>query len=232
MPRKTVYLVTGAGRGIGLGLVTALAARADTVVFAGARNPETQALKALAAAHPNLHPVKLTAGDQADNEAAIAEIQKIAGQLDVIIACAGIARQGFLASTPISEFREHYEVNTIGPVMLFQIAKDLLLASPRPEGPIFALISSISGSIAMYHPIEHPSLIAMAIHPGWVQTDMGNPGAAQAGLEKAPVTVGESVEGILSRVDGATKEKSSAKFWNFKASSGKPLDIATEEIPW
>ncbi|KAJ6464094.1 hypothetical protein C8R45DRAFT_1220168 [Mycena sanguinolenta] len=34
---------------------------------------------------PNVHPVELTAGDKADNKAAIAEIQKTAGQLDIVI---------------------------------------------------------------------------------------------------------------------------------------------------
>ncbi|KAJ7133319.1 hypothetical protein C8R44DRAFT_730497 [Mycena epipterygia] len=86
MSPKIVYLISGANRGLGYGLAATLAARPDAIVFGGARDPAAQALKDLAAKHPNFHPVKLTSGDKADNEAAIAEIQKIAGQLDVIIA--------------------------------------------------------------------------------------------------------------------------------------------------
>jgi norsolorinic acid ketoreductase len=36
-----------------------------------------------------VHPIKLNSGDEADNAAAVAEIQKTAGQLDVVIANAG-----------------------------------------------------------------------------------------------------------------------------------------------
>ncbi|KAJ7737493.1 hypothetical protein B0H16DRAFT_1730272 [Mycena metata] len=118
---KTVYLISGSNRGIGYGLATLIAAHLDTIVFAGARDPAAQSLKDLAAKHPNVHPVKLTSGDQADNEAAIIEIQKTAGRLDVIIANAGIANtMGSVASTPPSAFREHWEVNTLGRAPVFR----------------------------------------------------------------------------------------------------------------
>lgn len=81
--------VTGANRGIGFGLTAVLAARPNTIVFAGTRDPAAQSLKDLAAKYPNVHAVKLTSGDKTDNEAAVAEIQKTTGQLDVIIANAG-----------------------------------------------------------------------------------------------------------------------------------------------
>jgi len=250
---KIVYLISGANRGIGHNLATVLAARPNTIVFAGARNPAAQSLKDLAAKHPNVHAVKLTSGDKADNEAAIAEIQKTAGQLDVIIANAGIANYyGPLATTPLSEFRDHWEVNTLGPVVLFQAAHTLLLASPT-GAPIFAIISSAVGSIGAFFPIgaaaygsskaavnylvkvldsEHKPLVALAIHPGWVATEMGNTGATANGMPQAPVSVDDSVKGILSRVDGATKEKSSGRFWNFKATEGNSWDINSDEVTW
>ncbi|KAJ6555181.1 hypothetical protein DFH09DRAFT_1085128 [Mycena vulgaris] len=254
MSNKTVYLISGANRGIGYALAATLAARPDTVVFAGARNPAAQSLKDLAAKHPNVHPVKLTSTDQADNEAAIAEIQKIAGQLDVIIANAGIANHyGTLATTPISEFKDHWEVNTLGTVVLFQAAHTLLLASPT-KAPIFALISTGAASMGGYTNFqasaygsskaaanflvkamdaENPALIALAIHPGWVATDMGNEGANANGMPQAPVSIEDSVSGILSRIDGATREKNGGRFWNFKATNGGMFwDIETEEVPW
>ncbi|KAJ7776755.1 hypothetical protein DFH07DRAFT_797614 [Mycena maculata] len=253
MSTKTVYLISGANRGIGYGLATTLAARPNVIVFAGARDPAAQSLKDLSAKHPNVHPVKLTAGDEADNEAAIAEVQKIAGQLDVIIANAAISKYyGTVATTPLSEFREHWEVNTLGTIVLFQAAHGLLLASPSGV-PTFALISTGAASIERYIHLqagaygaskaaanflvkvldkEHPALIALAINPGWVATDMGNRGAVANGLPRAPVSVEDSVAGILSRIDGATKEKSSGRFWNFKATSGNAWDVETEEVPW
>jgi norsolorinic acid ketoreductase len=81
--------VTGSNRGIGYTLAATIAARPNTIVFAGARNPAAQSLKDLAAKHSNVHPIKLTSGDESDNAAAVAEIQKIAGRIDVVIANAG-----------------------------------------------------------------------------------------------------------------------------------------------
>jgi norsolorinic acid ketoreductase len=251
---KTVYLISGANRGIGYGLAALIAARPNTIVFAGARDPTAQSLKDLAAKHSNVHPVKLTSGDQADNEAAIAEIQKTAGRLDVLIANAGIAKYiGTLATTPLSEFRDHWEVNTLGIVVLFQAAHALLLASPT-GAPIFAYISSGAASMTRYFDTqiaaygsskaaanffvkvldaEHPSLIAIAINPGWVATEMGNLSAVANGMPAAPVTVEDSAKGVISKIDSATKEKSSGRFWNFYAHmSGRPWDIETEEVPW
>ncbi|KAJ7166352.1 aflatoxin biosynthesis ketoreductase-like protein nor-1 [Mycena crocata] len=254
MSKKTVYLITGANRGIGYALASAVATRPNVIVFAGARDPAAQSLKDLAAKYSNVHPVKVTSGDQADNEAAIAEITKTAGQLDVIIANAGIAKyHGPLATTPLSEFRDHWEVNTLGTVVLFQAAHKLLLASPTGK-PTFAYISSGAGSISSYFSAgnvpygsskaaanflvkaldaEHPSLIAFAISPGWVATDMGNAGAAANGMAAAPHSLEDSVEGIMSRIDGATVDKTSGRFWNFKATKGgMPWDLDADEIPW
>lgn len=60
-------------------------------MFAGARDPsKAVALQELAAKNPNVvHIVKLTSGEVEDNKAAAAEIERIAGRLDVVIANAG-----------------------------------------------------------------------------------------------------------------------------------------------
>ncbi|KAK7014258.1 NAD(P)-binding protein [Favolaschia claudopus] len=255
MSSKLVYLISGANRGIGYGLASILAARPNTIVFAGARDPDAQSLSELKDKHPNVYPVKLTSGDQSDNEAAVALIQEIAGQLDVVIANAGIANyNGPVVDTPAEKFREHFDVNTLGPVVLFQAAHKLLLASPT-GAPIFAVISSLIGSMGRFFyiaatpygmskaavnflvktlDVEHPTLVTMAIEPGWTVTDMGNRGASLSGrFEEAPVKLEDSLKGILSRIDGATKEKSSGKFWNFRVTqSDNPWDVDTEEIPW
>ncbi|KAJ7101460.1 hypothetical protein B0H15DRAFT_769558 [Mycena belliarum] len=245
--------VSGANRGLGFGLAASLAARPNTIVFAGARDPAAKSLKDLAAKYPNVHPVKLTAGDKADNEAAIAEIKKTAGRLDVLIPNAGIMKHfGTLATTPVSEMQDHWEVNTLGLVVLFQAAHELLLASPT-GAPIIAYISTAMGSMGNFFnggatpyssskaaanflvkvlDAEHPSLIAMAIHPGWVQTAMGNEGATNLGLPQAPVAVDTAIAGILLRIDGATKEKSSGRFFNLVSHDGNPWDNPADEIVW
>jgi len=250
MSGKIVYLISGANRGIGHGLAALLAARPNTIIFAGARDPAAQSLKDLSAKYPNVHPIKLTSGDQANNEAVASKIQSTAGQLDVVIANAGIANHyGPVATTPASQFRDHWEVNTLGPVVLFQAVHTLLLASPS-GAPIFAVISTGLASMTKYIHLsagaygsskaainflvkvldtEHPSLISLAINPGWVATELGNAAASTKGMPQAPVSLDDSLAGILARIDGATKEKSSGRFLTFRSATGNPSDV---EIPW
>jgi NAD(P)-dependent dehydrogenase (short-subunit alcohol dehydrogenase family) len=115
----------------GFGLVKALAEREDAVVFAGTRNPAAATeLAALAQAKPNLHVVQLTSADEADNAAAVAEIERTAGALHVVISNAGRClcvahRRASLTAerhigignsmewpleTPAAALREHLEV--------------------------------------------------------------------------------------------------------------------------
>ncbi|KAJ7349169.1 hypothetical protein DFH08DRAFT_1079532 [Mycena albidolilacea] len=253
MSNKTVYLVSGANRGIGYALAATLAARPNTIVFAGARDPAAQSLKDLVVKHSNVHPIKLNSGNVADNAAAAAEIEKIAGHLDVVIANAGIAKHvGSLATTPLSEFRDHWEVNSLGLVVLFQAVQKLLFASPT-GAPKLAYISSGAGSIGSFVnltaaaygaskatanylvkalDVENPSLITLAISPGWVATEMGNGGAVANGMPQAPVSVEDSIAGTLSRIDAVTKE-TSGRFWNYRIETeGNFWSIASDEVPW
>ncbi|KDQ18728.1 hypothetical protein BOTBODRAFT_29104 [Botryobasidium botryosum FD-172 SS1] len=243
MVAPTVYLVSGANRGIGLGLVTALASRDNVVVFAGARNPPAaKDLHALAEKYPGrLYIVKLTSSDKPENEAAIAEIKAIAGKLDVVIANAGISQfYGTALATPIEEMRIHYEVNVIGTLVLFQAAWPLLKMSASPT---FIPISSGAGSItegagtgmgvtaygvskaglnylARKLHFEHPELICFPMSPGAVTTDLAANAARSDDIIKAipAMTVEESTTGILKVLGGATREKDGGKFLHYNGS--------------
>jgi norsolorinic acid ketoreductase len=135
---------------------------------------------------------------------------------------------GALNTTPVSEFRDHWEVNTLGLVVLFHAVQKLLLALPT-GAPKFAYISSGVGSIGGFLnrgltaygsskaaanylvkalDVENPSLLTLSISPGWVATDMDNGAAVAQGHAQAPVTVEDSVPGVLSRIDAVTKETS------------------------
>jgi NAD(P)-dependent dehydrogenase (short-subunit alcohol dehydrogenase family) len=88
-PRHACFYLTR--RDAGFGLVQALADRKDTIVFAGARNPSAATgLLELEKAKSNVHVVKLTSSDEADNAAAVAHIKSVAGALHVVIANAAI----------------------------------------------------------------------------------------------------------------------------------------------
>jgi NAD(P)-dependent dehydrogenase (short-subunit alcohol dehydrogenase family) len=194
----TVYLITGANRGLGMsfrthinmkhqsrvvadsmydrtgfGFVQAILERPDVVVFAGARDPSrADKLKALAAEHPNkIHVVKITSADETDNKAAVEEIKRIVGRLDIVISNAGkqpptiqtggihlfgISHTFFLAfsdmsgpviATPTKMMTDAFAVNALGTLVLFQATYPLLKASTST--PKFIPISSALGSITM-----------------------------------------------------------------------------------
>jgi len=62
---------------------------------------------------------------------------------------------------------------------------------------------------------ENEWLVAFVLSPGWVRTEMGNKGAEANGMERAPVTVDDSVKGMLVKIDNATREKTSGTFQSF-----------------
>jgi NAD(P)-dependent dehydrogenase (short-subunit alcohol dehydrogenase family) len=99
----------------GLALVKALASRNDTIVYAGARNPNAaDQLNALAQQHPGrVHVVKLTSANVADNRTAVDFIRQTSGRLDVVIANAATGALEYDAlDVPLDVMRETYEVST------------------------------------------------------------------------------------------------------------------------
>ncbi|KAI5476212.1 short-chain dehydrogenase/reductase SDR family protein [Pseudohyphozyma bogoriensis] len=144
----TVYLVSGANRGLGFALVESLASRPNTVIFAGARDPsKATALEELSKAHPGVfHIVKLESTSRSDAEKAAAAIIEAYGKVDVVIANAGISNNNDpVATISLDVVREHYEVNALGPLILFQ-ATHALLSKSDTGAPKFVLISSVAGS--------------------------------------------------------------------------------------
>ncbi|KZT54361.1 NAD(P)-binding protein [Calocera cornea HHB12733] len=233
-----VYLISGAGRGIGLALVAQLSSCENAIVFAGARNPAAaEALQLLENQHPGkVYLVKLTSADESDNEAAVAKIKETAGRLDVVIANAGHSDNYVpAAEVPIEGMRKHFEVNALGPLVLFQSTWPLLKAST--DHPKFFTITSELGGIP-YGPsipwpaiaygvskaaanwitaklyFENPRLIAFPIHPGVVNTDMAIAAAKIEPLFAAvpKITPEESAKGIVKVVEAATRREDGPKF--------------------
>ncbi|THZ81901.1 NAD(P)-binding protein [Aureobasidium pullulans] len=225
----TTVLVTGANKGLGRGFVQKYLSRPDTVVVAAVRNPESEESKALL----NLNKA------QGSKLILHQEVKKQGvSHLDIVIANAGIFKSAaFLEVSKMksSDLLEHVDINVNGPVRLFQATLPLLHASRQPK---FIAISSGVGTIggAEYIPwavtsygaskaalnfllrrihIENKDLIAIAFHPGAVQTDEGNKAAQFFGFEAAFTSVEDSVDGIVAKVDAATREDTSGRFLAF-----------------
>lgn len=89
-----------------------------------------------------------------------------------------------------------------------------------PYGTSKATVNYLTKKIHQEH--EKDGLIAFPLHPGLVQTDLGNPFAKSIELDQAPVAIEDSIKGQLKVIDEATREKTSRRFWDFEG----------KELPW
>ncbi|XP_066860607.1 C-signal-like isoform X2 [Anser cygnoides] len=202
--RVRSVLVTGANRGIGLGFVRHLLGLPNPPewVFAACRDPKgqrAQELQNLASKHPNLVIIPLEVTEPASIKAAAASVgEHLKGSgLNLLINNAGMVVYKTLDAETQEDMSQVYATNTIGPLLLSQAALNMLTKCQ---------------SLGYQ---EHGILCA-ALHPGWVQTDMGN----TAG-ETPPVTVDESVGGML-KVISSFSEKDTGTF----------LDWEGKVVPW
>ncbi|XP_059680955.1 C-signal [Gavia stellata] len=250
-------LVTGANRGIGLGIVRQFLGLPNPPkwVFAACRDPKgqrAQELQNLASKHPNLVIIPLEVTDPASIKAASARVGEHLGGagLNLLINNAGTAKAKSLDNETLENMSQTYTTNTTGPLLLSQAFLPLLKKAAQ-ESPGSALscskaaiinVSSAAGSIEEVYLWDYGQVISyrcskaalnmltkcqslgyrehgilcVALHPGWVQTDMGS-----SGSQKPPVTVDESVRGMLE-VFSSLSEKETGTF----------LDWEGKVVPW
>ncbi|KAF8196073.1 NAD(P)-binding protein [Pholiota molesta] len=240
-----IYLIAGATKGIGLALVDTVASKdPSAIIYAGARDPSAASasqLGALAAKYPGrIEIVKYLAGDKETNEALAKQIGAKYGRIDTVIANAGIANyMGKLHETPIDKFTDHFSVNVLGPIVLFQALRALLQASALPR---FVPISSSYGSLGDLAPgildlgpygttkaalnwatrkihFENEWLVAFPQCPGPVDTDLSHGVVSfdESGqlaqmfdqIKRSPEAAAGLLVGIITT---ATREKDGGEF--------------------
>lgn len=224
---KPHLFITGANRGIGLEMVKQFA-QSNWQISACCRNPETATeLSALAQANAD---IKLYALDVTDYQA----VANLASQLkdtsfDLLINNAGIygPKGSSLDNLDLEAWRQVFETNTIAPLKLIQAFTPHVAAS---QGKRIAVLSSKMGSIsdnqsgsayiyrssktALNQVIKSLSIDlspqgiqVIALHPGWVRTEMGGPN----GL----IDTTESVTGLKNVM---TSEIKTGHFYNYDGS--------------
>lgn len=227
--------ITGANRGIGLGLVRQCLQRGDRV-FAGCRNPEQATeLNRLRGQHGDqLTVLPLDVTDQSAIETAATTVKELVDGLDLLVNNAGVGG----GEDPFGQLAEAglidtFRVNAAAPILLAQAMLPLLKKGQRP---VIASVTSRMGSIAdngsggyyayraskaalnMLHKslavdLDKQGIITVVLHPGWVRTDMGGQGGR--------LSIDESVAGLLKVVDGLTQ-----------TDSGRFFDWRGKEVPW
>lgn len=225
-------LVSGANRGIGLELVRQYL-QDGWQVFATCRQPEkARDLNALAETGDlTVQPLDVADARQIDN------LRAVIGKtpIDVMINNAGVYGQknGGFGKTDASVWEETFRINVIAVMKMMEAFADAVAAG---NSKIIANMSSKMGSMAdnnsggsyVYRSskaalnaitvsaardLQGRGITVVALHPGWVRTDMGGPNAL--------IDVQESVTGLRHVIDGLEPSKS-ASF----------LDYKGEIVPW
>jgi len=210
-------LVTGANRGLGLEFVRQLLARGDRVLATCREPGRAQALNRLVAGHPGrLHVLPLDVAMPKTHAELLRELPLVSGgasaPIDLLINNAGVLHPGERFGTISPEnLDDSLRTNASGPFLLTQA-----LAPQLADGATVANLSSRLGSIASTAAFGTPSyaiskaalnmatvllaralagrgITVLALHPGWVRTDMGG-----AGAELEP---GDAVSALLAVID-------------------------------
>jgi NAD(P)-dependent dehydrogenase (short-subunit alcohol dehydrogenase family) len=213
-------LITGANRGLGLELARLCAARGDQV-FAGCRFPERDtALQDLSEDYPGqISILPVDVADAASVNQSARQVSREIDVLDMLINNAAMNAEGeTLRTFDAEKATEQWRVNAVGSMLVAQKFLDLL---KKGKSPKIINVSSEAGSIStmdhfrgyyyfgskaalniftrsMAWDPDTAGIITIALHPGWVRTDMGG--------SNADLSVTESAEGILKVIARLTSE--------------------------
>lgn len=212
----TNVVITGANRGLGLALARLYVAQGATVI-GGCRNPS--AADQLRDAGAEVHQLDAGSGESVASFAAEIGDRPV----DLLFNNAGIdaravgAEEGARSALELSEaqFRSVMDVNVMGPFLLVKA----LAANLGAAGGTVVNVSSQVGSIEVAHRIGSDAsyttskaalnmlslkqsqalrpagVTVIALHPGWVRSDMGGP---RATLE--PADAAASIVGVVAHL--------------------------------
>ena len=138
---KKVWLVTGAGRGMGVDIAQA-ALEAGHAVVATGRNPER--VSAALGAHDELLTVALDVTDPASAQAAVDAALDRFGRIDVLVNNAGNFYAGFFEEITPEDFRAQVETNLFGPL---NVTRAVLPVMRAQRSGLVVTMSSTAGLI-------------------------------------------------------------------------------------
>lgn len=224
---KPTVLITGANRGLGLEFAKQYSADGWNVIGTARKPDRADQLQAL--------PVRVLQLDVTSQKSVNALVNELNGQpVDLLINNAGIfPRVGRISEINDDDFDRTLAVNLMGPVRVTRallphlsksdkktvvnITSQLASIAKNSSGNFYgyreskAALNMFSKTLAIE--LAGDGFTVLALHPGWVQTDMGGPNAT--------LKPEESVSGMRSVIAGLTPEDSGS----YRAYNG-------DDVPW
>ncbi len=142
MTDKKIWLVTGAGRGMGTDIARAALDAGHAVVATG-RNPDR--VTAALGAHEDLLTVALDVTDPASVAAAVDTAVQRFGRIDVLINNAGNFYAGFFEEITPEDFRAQIETNLFGPLNVTRAVLPVMRAQRSGLVVTFSSSAGITG---------------------------------------------------------------------------------------
>ena len=222
-------LITGANRGIGLAMVGSFAID-GWKVHACCRHPERA--KELRSMEGNITIHKLDVADELKVASLAREL--IDEPVDLLINNAGYyGEKTPFGETDYEDWMHHFKVNTMGPM---RMAEAFVRHVGASEKKLIVNISSKVGSVgentsgnsypyrsskcalnmvtkSLSIDLAEQDITVLALHPGWVQTEMGGPDAL--------ISTAKSVSGLRKVIAKAGKEQ-----------TGQFINYDGTQIPW
>jgi NAD(P)-dependent dehydrogenase (short-subunit alcohol dehydrogenase family) len=207
---EQVALVTGANRGIGLGVTRKLARLGYTVVL-GSRDLASgeEAARQVAEDGLRIFPKRLDVTDQKSIDELKSWVEERFGHLDALVNNAAILYDSWqrAANADLNTVREAFETNTLGAWRMCQAFIPLLRTSRHGR---IVNVSSESGSLAemggetpaysvskaalnaltrmLADELRSSGILVNSVCPGWVATEMGGPQAPRS-IEEGAASV-------------------------------------------
>lgn len=228
-------LITGANRGIGLEFARQYAADGWQVVACCRQPQQAEALNRLADQYKDRFSIhRLDVRELAETDQLSHKLQDL--PIDILINNAGVyphAQNGEFDRISYDDWMEAFRVNTFAPLKMVEALVEQIACS---QLKIVATITSKMGSIvdnqrggsyiyrsskaavnmvvkSLAIDLQPRGIIAVLLHPGWVQTDMGGRGAL--------ISTKQSVTGMKSILGRVTH-----------SDTGKFIAYDGQHIPW
>ncbi len=235
---KNIF-ITGSSRGLGLEFTRQYLEKGETVL-ASCRNPDSaKELQELKHKYPvTLQIFKLDVTKEDERNKIFKEVKMNVSNIDILINNAGIVSGDEKKSSVLGEiykedFGKVFLVNSMAPLLMSEKFLPLLEKSDNAK---IANITSLTGSIAkrnvggkysyasskaalnmitkiLSNDLRDKGITTLAIHPGWIFTDMGGPNAPQQ--KEEPISM---IIDLVERTE--------------ISDSGKFLDWQGNELPW